>query len=245
MKISIITANYNGEKTLKRTIESILNQTYSKVEYIIVDGKSKDKSIELIKNFEDKFKEKKYELKWISEEDTGIFNAMNKGIKMSTGDIIGILGSDDWFEVNTLELVAREFEKKKDIKMVYGLLRTIKKNKFYEVKGRYDSYGKGQHPTVFLKKDIYEKYGLFNEKYKLAADAEFLLNLKKNKVKYSFIEVILANFSLEGASNKRNLEAKLEEIEICYIHKEFSRLEKIIRYIYIYIRYTIEKIIKR
>ena len=95
MKISIVTVNYNGGKTLKRTIESILNQTHNDIEYIIVDGKSTDNSVDIIKSYEENFNKKGYEYRWISEKDTGIYNAMNKGIKLATGEIIGILNSDD------------------------------------------------------------------------------------------------------------------------------------------------------
>lgn len=245
MTISIITANYNGSKTLSRTIDSILNQNYEKVEYIIIDGKSTDNSVEIIKSYEKKFKEKGYEYRWISEKDTGIYNAMNKGIKLATGEIIGILNSDDWYEKTTIKYVINEFQKNKDLQMVYGVLRTIKNGKYEKIIGDYNSFGKDQHPTVFLKKEIYEKYGCFNEKYKIAADADLLLRLENKKIKYKFIEKILTNFSLEGVSSTAFLNSSLEKIEVYYKNGIYGKKENIIRIIYIYLKYFIKKLLRK
>lgn len=245
MKVSIITVNYNGSSTLSRTIESILNQTYTNIEYIIIDGNSMDSSVKTIKSYEEKFKQKKYEYKWISEKDTGIYNAMNKGIKLTTGEVIGILNSDDWYEKNTIDLVVNEFKDDNQLKMVYGMLRKVKDNNFQEIVGDYKSYGKGQHPTVFLKKEVYEKYGYFDEKYRIAADSDLLLRLKKQKIKYKFIESILTNFSMEGISNTAFLKMKLEDIEVSYKNDIYNKKEKIIRIVYIYLRYFIKNLLKK
>ena len=226
MKISIVTVNYNGGKTLKRTIESILNQTYNDIEYIIVDGKSTDNSVDIIKSYEENFNKKSYEYRWISEKDTGIYNAMNKGIKLATGEIIGILNSDDWYEEDTVNLVAEEFKKDKELEMTYGILRYVKNNRFQQIIGDYDSFGRGQHPTVFLKKEVYEKYGYFNEKYKIAADSDLLLRLKKQNIKCKFIEKILTNFSLEGISTSNKINATLEDLEIEYNYGIISKYKK-------------------
>lgn len=244
MKISVITVNYNGSKTLSRTIESVLNQTYNNIEYIIIDGKSTDNSTEIIKSYEKKFKEKKYEYKWISEKDTGTYNAMNKGIKMASGKIVGIINSDDWYEKDTLNLVANEFKRDINLEMIYGLLRTINNNCFEKIKGDYHSFGKGQHPTVFLKKEIYEKYGAFNEKYKIAADSDLLLRLKNKNIKYIFIEKILANFDLSGISTRNFLEASLEDVKISYLNGIYTKKERIIRIISIYLKYFGKNLLK-
>lgn len=246
MKVSVVTVNYNGGKTLKRTIESILNQTYNSIEYIIIDGKSNDNSIDIIKSYEEKFKRKNYEYKWISEEDTGIYNAMNKGIKLATGEIIGILNSDDWYEKDTVNLVVNEF-KKEDLKMVYGLLRTVEDNKFKNILGEYDCFGRCLHPTVFLKKEIYEKYGYFNEKYKIAADIDLLFRFESKNVKCKFIEKILANFSLEGVSTLNKVETKMESLEIEYNYGIISKYKKNRRKIQLVVtnlKYFISKKIK-
>lgn len=245
MKFSIITANYNGGKTLVKTIESILEQTYNNVEYIIIDGKSTDNSVEIIESYKKKFKEKKYEYNWVSEKDSGIFNAMNKGIEIASGDIIGIIGSDDWYERETLEIVANEFEKDKELKMVYGILRTVSNNKFQQIIGDYNSYGRGQHPTVFLKKEVYKRYGNYNEKYKIAADTDFLLKLKNEKINYKFVEKILTNFSTEGISSTSFLNSSLEELKTSYLNGKYGTKERLVRYIYIWLRYFSEKILKK
>lgn len=236
MKISIVTVNYNGNKTLKRTIESILNQTYNNIEYIIIDGKSTDNSVDIIKSYEEYFKKKGYEYRWISEKDTGIYNAMNKGIRLATGKVIGILNSDDWYEKDTVNLVANEFKKDKELEMTYGILRYVKNNRFQKIIGDYNSFGKGQYPTVFLKKEVYEKYEYFNEKYKIAADGELLLRLKNNKIKYKFIPKILTNFSMEGVSNKIFFKTTLEELIISY-KNDNNKLKAIFIFIYNYLKY--------
>ena len=243
MKISIITVNYNGAKTLKQTIESILNQTYDNVEYIIIDGKSKDDSLEIIKAYESKFKKRGYIYRYISEKDSGIYNAMNKGLNLVTGDIIGILNSDDWYENITLENVANEFKKYQDLQMVYGILRKIKNEKYFELKGNYYSFGVGLHPAVFLRKEIYDKYGNFNEKYRIAADTDFLLRLKRNNINYKFIEKIFTNFRIGGVSTTNELKMNLEHLDVCYRNNEISKNRKMILVFRSYLKFLVKKIL--
>lgn len=242
MKITIITVNFNGDKTLERTIKSITNQTYNKkFEYIIVDGKSNDKSLEIIKKYEKILLERNVMYRWISEKDNGIYHAMNKGIELASGDIIGIINSDDWYEKDTLEKVAKKFEEEK-IDMLYGMLRYINNGKFIRIRGEYDTYGVNYHPTVFLKKIIYKKYGNYNEKYKIAADADLLLRLKKEKINCKFIESILTNFSVNGVSNKRFFKGNLEYINICYKYGEYSLKQVLLNYIKLVMKYIYIKI---
>lgn len=243
MKISIITVNYNGAKTLRDTIESILNQTYKNVEYIIVDGKSTDSSLDIIKEYECKFDKKGYEYRYISEKDSGIYNAMNKGLKIVTGDVIGILNSDDWYELDALENIVKEFEKDKNLEMTYGVLRTIKNDKYFEVKGNYYSFGVGLHPTVFLKKEIYNRYGNFNEKYKIAADTDFLLRLKSNNVNCKFIEKIITNFRIGGISTTNLLKMNLEHIDVCYKAGKINKKRKNLLILKSYLKFLMKKIL--
>ena len=244
MKISIVTINYNGGKTLKRTIESIYQQSYNeKFEYIIVDGKSTDNSLEIIKEYQNKFLERNVLYKWVSESDSGIYNAMNKGIALSSGKIIGLLNSDDWYERDTLKKVIENFENS-NIDMLYGMLRYVDNERFVMIKGEYNIYGINYHPTVFIKKKIYKKYGNYNEKYKIAADADLLLRLKKERVKCKFIENILANFSITGISNKNFFKGNLEYIEICYKYGEYSLKQAILKYIKLIIKYLYVNFLK-
>ena len=124
------------------------------------------------------------------------------------------------------------------------MLRTVKDNCFKKILGDYHSFGKGQHPTVFLKKEIYEKYGAFNEKYKIAADSDLLLRLKNKNIKCIFLEKILANFDLSGISTRNFLETSLEDIKVSYLNGIYTKKEKIIRIIFSYLKYFGKKLLK-
>ena len=185
MKISLITITYNSAKTLSTTLKSVLAQTYRNVEYIIVDGASKDNTVALIKEYEPRFDSK---LKWVSEPDKGLYDAMNKGIRMATGDVIGILNSDDFFTTNEiLQQVASAFEVNKDIDAVYGDVHFVNPEnldkcvRYYSSKVFKRSLMKlgfmPAHPSFYLKKERFEQFGLYKTDYKIAADFEFLLRV--------------------------------------------------------------------
>ena len=189
MKISIITVSYNSEKTIEDTLNSVLIQDYENYEYIIIDGKSTDNTVKIIKQYENKFNGK---LKWISEKDEGIFDAMNKGIKMALGDIIGILNSDD--VLTNKSVLKKIVENIKDNDGVYSNLLMLDENldKPYRVfKSHKVSKRLGwhmPHPTLYLKKEVYDKYGCFNIDYKIAADLDFMLRIINNDVKLKYID---------------------------------------------------------
>lgn len=207
MKVSIITVVYNNQDTIKDAIESVLNQTYKNIEYIIIDGASTDRTVEIIKSYEDKID------KFISESDKGIYDAMNKGIKLATGDIIGILNSDDFYASNDIiEKAVREFQEKK-VDSVYGdLVYTDAKNTNKVIRyWKSKSYKRGlfqkgwhpAHPTFFVKKEVYDKYGLFNFDFKIAADYELMLRfLEKYQISSSYIPEIFVKMRLGGESNQ-------------------------------------------
>lgn len=212
MRISIITVSYNSENTIERTLESVLNQTQPVDEYIIVDGSSRDSTVKIIKKYEPFFKGR---MRWISEPDKGIYNAMNKGIKMTTGDIIGIVNSDDWLEPNTVEIVKNEIQKQKHpLDKIYtgevlfhycdGKVQKYKASKErFEKKAK--EYCMGiNHPATFVPRVIYDKLGVFDERFKLYADSDFVLRCFENKVDFIFVNKILSNMSDGGASNKRS-----------------------------------------
>ena len=166
MKISIVTITYNSGKTLKCAIDSVLTQTYKNIEYIIVDGKSSDNTVAIINSYGNKIS------KFVSEEDDGIYDAMNKGLRLASGDIVGILNSDDvYFDNRVIENVIKEFEEK-DVDSVYADLVFVKPKNLDKAVRYYDSshfspqkfaYGlMPAHPTFFVKKDIYERYGVIN-----------------------------------------------------------------------------------
>ncbi len=213
-KVSIITVSYNSEKTIKDTIESVLNQTYENIEYIIIDGLSKDNTVEIIKSYESKFIEKGIKYKWISEKDNGIYDAMNKGIIKSKGDIIGIINSDDWYEKDAVEKVINKYNQD-NFDMIYGDLRVIRKNKIYIKKAKLKKIVTTRywnHPTTFISKRIYEK-----NLYKLESindDLDMMLKIRKNnKFKIAIINEVLANFRLGGVSNTKNIKRVFQSIK--------------------------------
>lgn len=225
-KISIVTVSYNSEKTIGQTIESLLNQSFKNFEYIIIDGKSKDRTLKIIESYSNEFKKKKISYKYISESDNGIYDAMNKGINLATGDIIGIINSDDWYEKDALENIIQTYYKKEP-DIIYGLLRIIGENdKPEKIVGFYNTAGVGVHPTVFIKKDVYNKYGLFDLTYKLASDTELLMRLSKKNLKIEMIEKILSNFRNTGATAKQAYLSTKEANEIKFKYKEISKKNK-------------------
>lgn len=205
MKISIITATYNSEKTLKDTLESVLNQTYTDYEHIIVDGLSKDSTMQIVKEYESKYNGK---LRYISEKDTGIYDAMNKGIKMATGDIVGLLNSDDMYANNSvLQKIVDKF-KEADCDGTYGNLifmdeETMSKPQriWKSAKGKLKNGWHPAHPTLYLKKEVYDKIGQFDLQYRIVADYDFMIRMMMDKdIKLEYIDEVLVHMRTGGAS---------------------------------------------
>ena len=185
MVISIITVTYKSGNTLATTIQSVLSQTYSDIEYIIVDGLSKDNTVSIIKEYESKFGDR---LKWISEEDSGLYDAMNKGIRMATGHVVGILNSDDFFTQNDIiERVVNEFRVEAELDAVYGDVHFVNPDNLDKCIRYYSSKVFRRklmrlgfmpaHPSFYLKRECFEKFGFYKTDYKIAADFEFLLRI--------------------------------------------------------------------
>lgn len=200
MLFSIITVCFNSEKTIERTIQSVLHQSFKDYEYIIVDGASGDKTIDIIHKYEPLFKGK---MKWISEPDQGIYDAMNKGIKAAKGELVGIVNSDDYYELDALSKIMQAY-KGYDYSIIYGLLRTVSEGKEVMVYLKNHEFLEKDmiaHPACFVTRKIYEKYGMYSLKYPYSADYEFMLRMKKER-EIRFIESyeVISNFSLDGAS---------------------------------------------
>ena len=224
--ISIITVCYNSEKTIRDTIESVLNQTYKNIEYIIVDGESKDGTVEIIKSYEGKFKLKKIDYKFIYEKDKGIYDAINKGLKFASGEIIGIINSDDWYAEGIVVNIVNNFNKNKEIDILHGnivkvsaekkILGIMYPKKLLRLKeGMYIN-----HPSCFVKKEYYEKYGGYDDKYKLASDYKFVLEAYlKHKANFFYLNEIFSYMREEGTTNY-NL--KLSWKEVHDIRKEIG-----------------------
>lgn len=197
MKVSIITVSYNSRETIEKTIRSVLNQTYADIEYIIIDGLSTDGTQEIIS------KNRASIATFISEPDEGLYDAMNKGISYATGDVIGIINSDDWYELDAVEKVIKCFEKT-DADVVYGKMKVWENGKCRMGKKVLPEeiwHTMIPHPTVFIKKNVYDRYGCFDLKYKIAADYDLVLRLWTSGVKVHYIDEVISNFRKGGISN--------------------------------------------
>jgi len=223
LKISIITVVWNNAKTIKDAIDSVLGQSYKNIEYIVVDGASTDGTVEIVQSYGDKIS------KFVSEKDKGLYDAMNKGVELATGDVVGILNSDDFYiDERVIERVVKEFEEKR-VDSVFADLVFVKPSNLDRVVRYYDSshfapskfaYGwMPAHPTFFVKREVYEKYGVFKTDYRIAADYELLTRfLSKNKISYSYIKAPIVKMRIGGASTsgiKSNYVLNKEIIRAC------------------------------
>ncbi|NDW11795.1 glycosyltransferase [Bacteroides sp. 214] len=208
MKISLITVSFNSASTIRDTIESVLSQTYDDIEYIIVDGLSSDNTVAIIKEYEPLFKKK---MRWVSEKDKGLYDAMNKGFTMATGDVVGIINSDDLLaEPDVIKKVMQIFNTQ-NVDCVYADLYYVSQHDTDNIvrhwrSGEVRAFSKGwhpAHPTFYVKKEVYERCGLFNLKYKLAADFEIMLRLvERYKISMTYLREPLVRMRLGGATSK-------------------------------------------
>jgi glycosyltransferase involved in cell wall biosynthesis len=230
--VTIITVCYNSEKTIKDTIESVLNQTYMNIEYILVDGASSDDTLDIIKSYEEKFKEKGMIYRWISEPDKGIYDAMNKGIDMASGEWINFMNSGDYFiEKNIIEDIVN-VAIKEGIEILYGNILRGERISKRKIKSTWQlAYTTICHQAIFAhKKCFYENK--FNLKYKWLADYEWLIKCFKNKnLKKKYVNEIIAYFdpTNDRGSKNMHLERVKERKEIG--KKYFKGLSKLLFYI--------------
>lgn len=234
MRFSIITIAFNSEKTIGRTIRSVLGQTCCDYEYIIVDGASKDNTLDVVKQYEPQFNGR---MKWISEPDHGIYDAMNKGVRSATGDIIGIVNSDDWLEADALDIVANAFANNNNntnalycgginyhktdgqIKMYGADINAFKRQAFL-----YVMYGV-RHPATFVPRQVYDSIGLYNDKMKLSADQDFILRCHFGGIRFVEIKHVLSNMSegglsTEGSERARRLSTEDRILMLKYFNKK-------------------------
>jgi len=207
MKISIVTTSFNSASTIKDAIDSVLSQDYNNIEYIIADGGSKDGTLDIIKSYDDP------RIRWISEPDKGIYDGMNKGIKMATGEVVGIINSDDFYKNKfVISAVAKGFSDNKteavfgDVRFVNpdNLTKTVRyysSKRFTPAKFRFGFMP--AHPTFFTKKKWFDKLGYYQTDYKIAADYELLIRfLYKHKLSYKYIPLDMIVMRTGGASTK-------------------------------------------
>ena len=213
---TIITVTYNSVHTLERTILSVLNQSFTDFEYIIIDGGSQDGTLDMIKRYSD------YITYWISEPDFGIYDAMNKGIKQANGEFIGFLNSDDWYEVDTLKDVFQNIDN--DVDVLYG-------NIIYEndqLKVSYPTFNTETmndhmtlfHPSTFVRTRIYKLFK-FNLKYKIVSDWDFFIRIvQTRKYNFKYINKVLSHFSVDGISQKISIKLLVEKNKLRFKYSD-------------------------
>lgn len=226
IRISLITVTYNSAETLSTTIQSVLSQSYQNIEYIIIDGGSKDNTIGLVKEYEPLFMGR---MQWISEKDRGIYDAMNKGIRMATGDIIGIINSDDFYHrTDIIEKVVAAF-RNREVQAVYGDVRFVNPDNLEKTVRYYSScnfsprlfrYGfMPAHPTFFTYRKWFEELGYYKTDYKIAADYELLIRfLHTHHLKSIFLPLDFVKMRTGGASTasiKSNILLNKEIVRAC------------------------------
>ena len=236
MKISLITVSYNSAATISDTFDSVLAQTYSDLEYIVVDGNSTDNTIDIIQEYEKRFNGK---MRWISELDNGLYDAINKGIKMATGNIVGIIHSDDFYAHNTvLEQIAETFKKDTNIQTVFGDVRFVNPDDLNKTVRYYSSkkftpkrfrFGfMPAHPTFFAYKSNFEKVGYYETNYKIAADFELLLRfLYIHKLSYCYLPLDMITMRTGGLSTKSyksNILLNKEIVKACKRNGVYTNL---------------------
>jgi glycosyltransferase involved in cell wall biosynthesis len=234
MKTSLITVCYNSEKTIEKTIQSVISQEHDNLEYIIIDGGSTDNTINIINKYKNQIDI------FVSEKDRGIYDAINKGIKLATGDIIGILNSDDQFySKNILTEISAQFEINNYLDAIIGDIVFEKSNgklhRYYTSsnwKPKKLEWGMmPPHPTFYCKRELFFNLGFYREDIKIAADYELLLRfLLVNKVKYTYIPKTFVKMSLGGISTKNiysNYQINKEVLYACKLNNVKTNLFKI------------------
>lgn len=229
MKISIITVVYNNKDTIQDAIDSALSQEYDALEYIIVDGASNDSTVEAIKEAIKRYPEKN--IKFVSEKDNGIYDAMNKGIGLATGEVVGLLNGDDVYSDNLVLKKVGDVFTDRSVDACYADLVYVDKFDMNKVIRYWKScdyknglFSKGwapPHPTFFVRRRVYEKYGMFDLEYELAADFELMVRfLSKYGIRAVYIPNVLVKMMLGGATNKNIINIIKQNLEICRAGKK-------------------------
>lgn len=220
MKVSLITATYNSEISIKTCLDSIVSQDYSDLEYLFIDGGSSDNTLSIIK----KYRQNNPFIKMVSEKDYGIYDALNKGISAASGDIIGFVHSDDFLASSDIINDIVSMIKTESLDGVYGNLQYVDKINTKKIKRNWKSchFKTGllkngwmpPHPTLFLKREVYQKYGLFDVSYRISADYDFMLRIfKDSELKLGYLPKVITKMRVGGASNRsiKNIIEKSKE----------------------------------
>ena len=223
--VSLILTTYNSGKNLASTLESIERQDYPDIEVNIKDGGSTDDTIKMIKEYKER---SRYPVNWVSRSDEGIYDAMNKGIRLATGDVIGIINSDDWYEPDAVGTAVHTFEKT-GCDLMFANIRMHKADGSTFIKKarlrKFQTSRDWNHPTTFVKAELYKNYPFRNKG--IHDDYGFFLQMRSQNRKIVIVDQILANFHMGGASNHKDLRASVKRIRdryrYCYRINGYSR----------------------
>ena len=234
MKVSIITTTYNSEATVEMTIQSVLRQTYADIEYLIVDGASKDGTLDIVRKYESLFQGR---MRWVSEKDRGLYDALNTGIASSTGDIVGILNSDDFFTSNdVIQRMVNDFSD--DVDAVYGDIHFVSPGNLNKSVRYYSSrffrpwqlrFGyMPAHPSFYARRYVFDKVGLYSLDYKIAADYDmmvrifFVHNIKTKYIPMDFVTMRVGGLSTKNFQNR--IKITLEDVKACKSNGLYSNV---------------------
>ena len=235
-KISIVTVCLNSKMTIEQTIRSVVLQNYNSLEYIIIDGESDDGTIDIVKKYANAYPDT---IRYLSEKDKGIYDAMNKGIKLCTGDVIGILNSDDYYEDGVFETINNCIQKqeKKDHYVLYGYTRFLDcENELFIMFKNINMIDQEMicHPSCFVSKKVYDDYGLYDISFKAAADYDFFLKLNRESDTVFYpVNKITTNFRIGGMTSSYKSIAETYEIKNKYqiIGKMHCKIAKLVFFI--------------
>jgi len=229
MLVSVITVCWNSEKTIRKTLESVLAQTYDHLEYLIIDGLSTDGTLDAVREYVERFAARGYTLRIVSEKDNGIYDAMNKGIRLASGDLIGIINSDDWYEPHAVETAVKAYlESPYDL--FYADINLIREDGSVIVKrsrmDRFPSSRHWNHPTTFIPKAAYAELGLYRG-IGIHDDFDLILRFRRAGKRIVIKHEVLANFRTGGVSNQKSLKKSWKRCRDryrCYRDNGYSRL---------------------
>ena len=218
MKVSVITVCYNSANTIEQTIKSVIAQDYGDIEYIIIDGGSVDGTLDIINKYKDKINI------MISEPDGGTYDAMNKGIRMASGELIGMINSDDWYGPYTVSAAVRAMTEHPECGVVHGREITVSIGGFTRVRRTKSVMNKDyladfSHPTFFVRKSVYEKYGMYSSYYRTDGDADFVYRLYFAGVKFYYDDEVLAYFSAGVGASASSLASR----DRFWVHRKYIK----------------------
>lgn len=229
MLVTVITVCRNSAATIRDTLDSLLAQTYPNIEYLLIDGCSTDGTLKLLHSYKEAFQRKGYAYRILSEPDQGIYDAMNKGLALASGELIGIINSDDWYEPQAVQTAAEEYLRER-YDIFYGNLNLVRGDGSIIVKrsrlDRFPSSRHWNHPTTFIPARVYREMGGYRCQ-SLYDDFDLMLRLRRNKMRVRISHQILANFRTGGVSTGKSLKQWAHRIRAryrCYRNNGYGRL---------------------